>query len=187
MSVVVSTIAYGLGFFGALALILYLVGVYNHLVFLARECDRSFANVDVLLRQRHAEIPNLVEICRGYANFESDLLDAVTALRSRYAAAHRDADKVAVENEINRAVSRVSARVEDYPDLKASEHFQKLSDRLTELETSIADRRELYNGSATSHNEYIQQFPPLLIARSFGYRDRALLDASDAERQPVAL
>ena len=187
MSVFVSAILYGLAFFAALALVLYGVGVYNQLVFLARECDRSFANVDVLLKQRHDEIPNLVEICRGYADFESALLERVTALRSRYASARDDADKVAVENEFNRTVARVAARVEAYPDLKASEHFQKLSSRLTELETSIADRREVYNSSATSHNEYTQQFPPLLIARPFGYRDRALLEVTDAERQPVAL
>jgi len=187
MSVVLSTVVYGLAVFAALASLLYLIGVYNQQVFLARECDRSFANVDVLLKQRHDEIPKLVEICRGYANFESGVLEEVSALRSRYAEARDAGDKVAVENAFNRAAARLSARVEAYPDLKASEHFQRLSGRLTQLETAIADRREFYNSCTTSHNEYIQQFPPLLIARAFGYRDRALLEASAAERKPVAL
>jgi LemA protein len=187
MSAVLSVIVYGLAGFAALAMFLYGVGVYNQLIFLARECDRSFANIDVLLKQRHDEIPNLVEICRGYAEYESSLFEKVTALRSRYAESRDDADKVSLENEFNHSFATVAARVENYPEIKASEQFRKLGERLTGLETSIAERRELYNSTATSLNEYAQLFPPLLVARAFGYRDRALLVATDAERRPVAL
>ena len=183
MSVVLSVVVYGTLCFSAVALLLYIVGVFNQLIFLARECDRSFANTDVLLKQRHDEIPSLVEICRGYANFESSLLDEVTALRAHYRSASEDGEKVSAENDFNHALAQITALLEDYPDLKASEHFQRLSGRLTELETSIADRRELYNSCATSYNEFSQQFPQLLIARVLGCRDRSLLEASDAERQ----
>ena len=73
---ILSTIIYGVVAFAVFALLLYIVGVYNQLIFLARESDRYFANIDVLLQQRHDEIPNLVEICRQYAAFESGVLGA---------------------------------------------------------------------------------------------------------------
>ncbi len=188
MSVVSSAIASGVLIFAALALALYCVSVFNQLVFLSRECDRSFANVDVLLKQRHDEIPALVEICRGYAKFEAKLLDSVTALRARYLALPADGKtgaRVATANELDRAVALVSARVEAYPEIQASAHFQQLSARLSELETSIADRREHYNNSVTSYNEYTQIFPSCLIARPLGYRDRMLLETNPAEREPA--
>ena len=99
-------------------------------------------------------------------------------MRSRYLEQTDDRDKVLIENQLNRFLLPARARAEAYPDLKASEQFQGPSTRLTELESGIADRREQYNDGVTRHNEYIQLFPPLLVAKPFSYRDRPLLETS---------
>jgi LemA protein len=155
---------------------LYLAGAFNEMVHSSREADRAFANVDVLLRQRHDEIPRLVEVCRGYMAHEREALESVATLRGRYRESSRIDDKVRTENAISPALSRLIAVAEAYPDLKANGLFLELGRRLTELENQIADRRELFNASVTAYNIYTERLPALLLARGLGFRPRPLLD-----------
>lgn len=166
---------------------LYLAGAYNQMVSLTREADRAFANVEVSLKQRHDELPGLVDICRGYMAHEKQVLERVIQLRSRFAAAGSVDEKVLAENELGRDLSLLVARAEAYPELKANELFHKIGNRLTEVEQEIADRRELFNAAVTAFNTYIQSFPALLFASVFGHRPRPLLELGvSPDAKPIA-
>jgi LemA protein len=173
---ILQLILYTVAVLAVLGVGLYLAGAFNEMVHSSREADGAFANVDVLLRQRHDEIPRLVEICRGYMEHERKALEAVTALRSRYRANGNVDDQVLAENALAPALTRVIGLAEAYPELKANGLFLDLGRRLTELENQVADRKELFNAAITSYNIYIDRFPALLLARGFGFRRRPLLD-----------
>jgi LemA protein len=154
---------------------LYVVGAYNQVIAATREADRAFANVDVSLKQRHDEIPALVETCRGYMAHEKDVLESVTSLRLQIQGAGDVDTKVVAENALTELLSRVFVLAESYPELKANELFLNLHKRLTAIENKIADRRELFNASVTAYNTLIESFPALVFARVFGWRSRPVL------------
>ncbi|THF65517.1 LemA family protein [Pseudothauera nasutitermitis] len=168
----------------------YGVLIYNGLVRLKHNVARAWSNIDVLLKQRHDELPRLVEVCRHYKQFEQDTLVRVSEARARVAAA-REAHDVpalgAAEGQLRSGVDRLFALAEAYPELKANEHFMRLHSRITALENAIADRREWYNESVNVHNIRIEQFPDLLVARLFGYATQPLLRFSAAEKANVSM
>jgi LemA protein len=167
---------------------LYLAGAYNQMVSSTREADRAFANVEVSLKQRHDELPPLVDICRGYMTHERDVLERVVQLRARFAAAESVDEKVLTENELWRGLSHLVARAEAYPGLKANRLFLRIADRLTRLEEEIADRRELFNASVTAFNTYVESFPAFLFAPFFGQRSRPLLKLDvGTQSRPISL
>ncbi|POZ60034.1 LemA family protein [Chromobacterium alticapitis] len=156
----------------ALALTLYFIVLYNGLVGLKHSVAKAWANIDVLLKQRHDEIPKLVEVCKQYAQFEQQTLLKVMEARNAVAsssAAHDAARLGASEGLLRRGIAQLNAVAEAYPELKANEQFSQLSRRISALEDSIADRRELYNEAVNLNNMRIEQFPDLLIARLFGF------------------
>lgn len=155
---------------------LYLAGAYNQMVSSTREADRAFANVEVSLKQRHDEIPPLVDICRGYMTHEKQTLERLVQLRQRFATAASVDEKVLTENALGRDLSLLAARAESYPELKANELFHQIGHRITKLEDEIADRRELFNAAVTAFNTYVQSFPAVLFAPALGHRARPLLD-----------
>ena len=161
---------------------LYLAGAYNQMVTSTREADRAFANVEVSLKQRHDELPPLVEVCRGYMTHERQTLERLVQIRSRFAAAGSVDEKVVVENELGRDLSRLVARAEAYPELKANQLFLQIGNRLTELEGEIADRRELFNAAVTAFNTYVESFPALLFGSVFGHHARPLLDLDVSDK-----
>ena len=172
------------------AALLYGVLLYNGLVALKHGVAKAWANIDVLLKQRHDELPKLVEVCRQYKQFEQETLARVTEARARVAKA-REAHDVpalgAAENLLRAGLGQIFAVAEAYPELKANEHFMQLQTRITALENSIADRREWYNESVNLHNVRIEQFPDLIIARMFSYTEQPLLQFSVAEKADVDL
>ena len=178
-------------FLGLVVLALvYGVVTYNGLVQLKHNIAKAWANIDVLLKQRHDELPKLVEVCRQYKQFEQETLARVTEARARVAKA-REAHDVpalgAAENLLRAGLGQIFAVAEAYPELKANEHFMQLQTRITALENSIADRREWYNESVNLHNVRIEQFPDLIIARMFRYTEQPLLQFSVAEKADVDL
>ena len=178
-------------FLGLVVLALvYGVLTYNGLVQLKHNIAKAWANIDVLLKQRHDELPKLVEVCRQYKQFEQETLARVTEARARVAKA-REAHDVpalgAAENLLRAGLGQIFAVAEAYPELKANEHFMQLQTRITALENSIADRREWYNESVNLHNVRIEQFPDLIIARMFSYTEQPLLQFSPAEKADVDL
>lgn len=166
------------------------VVVYNGMVQLKHNIAKAWANIDVLLKQRHDELPKLVEVCRQYKQFEQETLARVTEARARVARA-REAHDVpalgAAENLLRAGLGQIFAVAEAYPELKANEHFMQLQTRITALENGIADRREWYNESVNVHNVRIEQFPDLIIARLFNYVAQPLLQFSTAEKADVDL
>ncbi len=163
----------------AAVLAAYLVFIYNNLVTVKNNVARAWANIDVLLKQRHDEIPKLVEVCRQYMRHEEETLARVTEARSRVAAAREGRDIGALgpaEAALRGGVAKVFAVAEGYPDLKANQNFMQLQSRITGLENAIADRREFYNDSVNINNIRIQQFPDSAVAGAFGFREARMLD-----------
>ncbi len=169
-------------------IIFYTIIVYNGLVSLKHNVSKAWSNIDVLLKQRHDELPKLVEVCKQYKNFEQDTLERVIKARSAVMSARQHEDMGALgaaESQLRLGLGNLFALAENYPELKANSNFQQLQSRISQLENSIADRREVYNESVNLNNVRIEQFPDVIIARMFAFRDFSLLEFSDAEIQDV--
>jgi len=174
---------------GVLAtLVVYIIVIYNNLVSLKHNISKAWANIDVLLKQRHDELPKLVETCKQYMQFEQETLEKVMAARSSVAQAQQQGDIPALgqaEGALRLGLGGLFAVAEAYPDLKADETFQHLQARITGLENAIADRREFYNESVNVNNVRIEQFPDLIIARFFKFKAHSLLEFADHELTDV--
>jgi LemA protein len=174
----------------ALIAVIYGVGLYNNLVSLKNGVAQAWANIDVLLKQRHDELPKLVEVCKQYKQFEQETLQRVITARSQVFAAREGGNVAALgmaEGALRAGLGNLFAVAEAYPELKANETFRQLQDRITGLENAIADRRELYNEAVNIHNVAIEQFPAVLIARRMGFSAKPLLEFSATEKADVDL
>lgn len=168
----------------------YGVMLYNGLVQVKHAVAKAWANIDVLLRQRHDELPKLVEVCRQYKEFEQATLQRVIEARSRVQAARERQDVPALgaaEGALRQGLGQIFAVAEAYPELRANEHFMQLQNRITALENAIADRREMYNEAVNVNNVRIEQFPAAIIARLFGFEAKPLLEFSAADKADVDL
>jgi len=169
-------------------LAVYLVGIYNSLVAVRERVKQSWANIDVVLKQRHDELPKLVETCKQYMQYEQETLEKVMRARAAVFAASSGGNVTAVgtaEQQLRTDVGRLFAVAENYPQLKTDESFKQLQARVTGLEESIADRRELYNDQVNINNTRIDQFPDVLIARRYGFTAKPLLEFAAAEKSDV--
>src|ERR1700737_3607138 len=135
---------------------IYAVMIFNSLISLKNDVAKAWANIDILLKQRHDELPRLVEVCKGYMNYERDTLEKVTQARSQYQQAVSVDQKAQADQSTTSALRSLFAVAENYPQLKANENFIRLQNRITELENEIADRREYYNDSVNTFNTRIQ-------------------------------
>ncbi|HFD79366.1 MAG TPA: LemA family protein [Gammaproteobacteria bacterium] len=172
------------------ALIVYFIHIYNRLVSLKHGVSRSWSNIDVLLKQRHDELPKLVEVCKRYMGYEQETLERVMNARSRVAQARAGADLRALgqaETELRQGLGGLFAVAEAYPQLKADATFRHLEERISALEESIADRREFYNESVNLNNVRVEQFPDVLVASRFGFAPFDLLEFEERERADVDL
>jgi LemA protein len=153
--------------FLVLALAGYLIGIYNGLVRVRAAVKLAWSNIDVLLVQRHDELPKLVEVCRQYMQYEAGTLERVMRARAGVDAARTSGNLGslgAAERDLRSGLTGLYAVAENYPQLKASEPFRHLQERISGLETAIADRREVYNEAANINNVRIATFPDALIA-----------------------
>ncbi|MEW7979496.1 MAG: LemA family protein [Candidatus Sedimenticola endophacoides] len=172
---------------GIAALVFYAIAIYNALVSLKHAVTKAWANIDVLLKQRHDELPKLVETCKQYMQYEQETLERVMQARGAVSAAQQRGDIGALgaaEGQLRLGLGNLFAVAEAYPELKANETFQHLQSRITGLENSIADRREFYNESV-NNNVRIEQFPDLIIARLFNFKAAELLEFSAEETADV--
>jgi LemA protein len=171
-------------------LVLYIISIYNHLVRLKHNVSKAWSNIDVLLKQRHDEIPKLVETCKQYMKFEQDTLEKVMQARSQVSQARQSQDVAGLglaEGALRMGLGQLFALAEDYPELRANENFQHLQGRISALENTIADRREFYNESANINNIGIETFPDLIVARLFGFGERDLLEFDASEIADVSV
>ena len=166
----------------------YGVTIYNSLVQIKHNVTKAWANIDVLLKQRHDELPKLIETCKQYMKFEPDTLTRVIEARSKVSTA-REAQNVPAlgqaETGMRAALGSLFALAESYPDLKANQTFQQLQTRISSLENAIADRREFYNESVNVNNVRIEQFPDAIIASMLNFKPAPLLEFSDKEKKDI--
>src|SRR5438270_11003661 len=165
--------------------LIYAVILYNGLVRLRNENDRAWANIDVLLKQRHDEIPNLVETVKGYMQHKQQTLLAVTQARADSMNAASVGQKAVAELKIVSALHSLFAVAENYPQLKANENVLKLQNRISELEECIADRREFFNDDVNTYNTRIGQIPEVFVASFLNMKRRAMFKVSDEDRKQV--
>ena len=168
--------------------LIYAISLYNRLVNIKHAVSRAWANIDVLLKQRHDELPKLVEVCKQYKEFEQSTLQKVIAARTQVQTARESQNIESLgqaEGQLRAGLGSLFAVAEAYPELKADENFMQLQTRITGLENGIADRRELYNESVNIYNVGIEQFPAALIANMFHYEARSSLDFSSSEKSDV--
>jgi LemA protein len=165
----------------------YLVMLYNGLIAVKNNVDKAWANIDVLLKQRHDELPNLLEVCKGYMKYEGDTFERVTKARSQYAQAQNVDQKVEASAAVSGAVGRLLATAENYPELKANNNFMQLQNRISELESQIADRREFYNDSVNVFNTRIQEMPDALLAGSMNLHPRSMFQVAEEDKAPVKI
>jgi LemA protein len=171
-------------------LVFYTINIYNHLVRIKHNVSKAWSNIDVLLKQRHDEIPKLVETCKQYMKFEKETLEKVMQARSQVSSARQSQDMASLgpaEGMLRMGLGNLFAVAEAYPELKANENFQHLQGRISGLESAIADRREFYNESVNINNTRIEQFPDIIVARLLNFTARDLLEFEQQEIQDVNL
>lgn len=164
--------------------------IYNRLVELKHNVSRAWSNIEVLLKQRHQELPKLVEVCRQYMQYEQTTLEKVMQARAAVAQARESGDVEALggaETQLRMGLGQLFAVAEAYPELRANDSFQHLQTRITGLENAIADRREFYNDSVNLNNVRIEQFPDVIVARLFAFTPQRLLKFSQEETRDVNL
>ena len=160
----------------------YLAGIYNQLVQVKVNVDKSWANIEVLEKQRFDEIPKLVKVCEGYMQYERDTLQRVIEARSRFLQAKGPSDMAQASSDMGGALKSLFALAEAYPDLKANQNFMQLQQRVSALENEIADRREFYNESVTINNTRILQVPYALFAGTLAMTTREMYKVDPSEK-----
>ena len=178
--------------------IFFAISIYNRLVAGRNRFKNAFAQIDVQLTRRHDLIPNLVETAKGYLEHERETLEAVTTARNDAAAILNAMGESGIggdamtklssaENALQGALGKLNVTMEAYPDLKASENMQQLSEELTTTENRIAFARQGYNDAVMGYNTYRQTFPPVFFAARFGHpTDAQLLEFDDTEQIQAA-
>ena len=157
------------------AIIAGLVSNYNGVVSLSEEVDNKFATIDTMLQRRADLIPNLVEVTKGYANYEQDVLTKITEYRTAYNQ-HKDKDAL---NKLNEEYNNLILVVENYPDLKASEQFLKLQKSLIKVESELQAARRIYNSDTTKYNTKLNVFPSNIIGKIFNFKEGDLFELED--------
>ena len=174
----------GLTVAGALValVVLWAILVYNGLVKARQKVDEGWSGIDVQLERRHDLVPNLVETVRGYAGHERGTLEAVIQARNGAVSAGSVHDKAQAEGMLTGALRQLFALSEAYPDLKANENFLQLQSELGDIENKLAAARRFFNNAVAEFNASAQQFPAVLFAGMFGFRQREFFDVGESER-----
>jgi LemA protein len=166
-------------------IVLWAISVYNSLIALRNRVKDQWAQIDVQLKRRFDLIPNLVETVKGYTKHESETLEAVIKARNTYVSATVPEEQMKADGELTKAISKLFALTESYPDLKANTNFQALQQELTETESKIAAARQFYNDTVMVYNNKVSMVPSNIIAGLFKFNKEAFFEANETERQNV--
>ncbi|MBS1958824.1 MAG: LemA family protein [Bdellovibrionales bacterium] len=159
------------------------ISVYNGLISLKNQVDRGWANIDVILKQRYDEIPQLIQIIEQYVQHEKAMIQKVADARARYGSATTTEDKIKASQEMSFVLKGIVAIGEAYPDLKSNANFIQIQNRLSTLENNLADRREVYNECVTNYNTRTSQFPDVIFARMLNFQEREFFKVTENEKQ----
>ena len=162
------------------AVIAWLVIIYNLFVRDKNRVLAAWSDIDVQLKRRHDLIPKLIDAVKQYADYESSTLSAITILRSESADASGIEQKGKIESQLSTKLHQLIALAEDYPDLKANQSFLDLQKNLTDVENHIQYARRYYNGAVRNLNIRVDSFPDLLIARFFRFIPAEFFDFDEA-------
>lgn len=175
------------GVIGAVALTL--IFIYNRLVSLNQKRNNAFSDIDVQLKQRFDLVPNLVETVKGYAEHENDVFTKVTEARAQVGknqgGVNPDAGRMNAESMLGGALVDLFAVAENYPDLKADANFRELQRELSDIENKIAAARRFFNSATAEYNAAIQQFPAVLFASTFGFKEEEFFELDPATSEEV--
>ena len=166
-------------------IVLWVISVYNSLIALRNRVKDQWAQIDVQLKRRFDLIPNLVETVKGYTKHESETLEAVIKARNTYVSATVPEEQMKADGELTKAISKLFALTESYPELKANTNFQALQQELTETESKIAAARQFYNDTVMVYNNKVSMVPSNIIASLFKFNKEAFFEANETERQNV--
>lgn len=169
----------------AVLFIIYIFVTYNSFVNLNNQVTEAFATMDVYLKKRWDLIPNIVETVKGYAKHESDTLESVIKLRNGNYDNMSNNEKIDKNSKLTGEISKIMALVENYPDLKANEHFLDLQKSLAKVEDEIAQSRKYYNAVVRLFNNKVEMFPSNILANILNYKSKKMFEATDEERTNV--
>ena len=158
------------------------ITTYNAIVAAKLRIAKAWANIDVSLKQRYNELPNLVEAVRGVMQFEKDTFERVARLRAAYSDSEPIPRQAATSEATSEAIRSLFAVVENYPVLRSAENVRALQEEISRLEDVIADRRELYNDQVFRYNTRIAQVPASIVAGPMGWTPAPFFKADDDER-----
>lgn len=165
--------------------IAYVVSLYNRLVRVEERAKNAWADIDVLLKQRRDAIEKLVDTAQQAMDYEQNLLTDIVEAREQAQRAETPQEEAAAGEAIKQALGQINVRAEDYPEPQAVENVQRLQDEIAGIEEQIADRREVYNESATAQNQLIRSFPYVIVARQLGIGRRELYEPPASETADV--
>jgi LemA protein len=160
-------------------LLAWAVGLYNRLVRLHNMVKEGWSGIEVQLKRRANLIPNLIQTVKGYMDHERGVLEKLTELRSRTLQTAQPAERARLEGDLSRAIGRLFAVAEAYPDLKANQNFLSLQNELTDTEDKIQASRRFYNGGVRELNTKIKVFPNTLFVRSLGFHEREFFEVTE--------
>jgi LemA protein len=170
---------------GIIALIFFVIGIYNNLVQLRTLVEEAWSGIDVQLKKRYDLIPNLVNTVKGYAEHEKDTLEKVTKYRSIAMNAETPKEQIEAENQLSATLKSLFAVSENYPDLKADSSFLNLQAELSDVEDDLEKARRYYNGTVREFNIKIDTFPNNLIAGMLGFSKKPFFEAEPEARENV--
>lgn len=166
-------------------ILLYFVSTYNSLVGLRNKVKDQWSQIDVVLKNRNDLIPNIVETVKGYAKHEKETLNEVIEARSKMASANTPEEEMKASGEVTKALGKLFALAESYPELKANENFMDLQNKLNEVEEKIRYARQFYNDSVLTYKNELEMFPSNIVANMFGFKPEAFFEATEEERKNV--
>ena len=169
------------------ALIIWMVGIFNNLVSLRNQVKNAWRQIDVQLKRRHDLIPNLVEVVKDYMSYEQETLEKVIQARSGAVNAHTPEEAIAAEGILTGALGKLFALMENYPDLKANENVSRLMEELSGTENKIAFSRQFYNDSVMALNNSVESFPSNIIANMFSFKHAAYFEVPETETATPAV
>lgn len=166
-------------------IIFYFIATYNKLVVLRNRVRDQWAQIDVQLKRRFDLIPNLVETVKGYTKHESETLENVVKARNTFLSASTPEEEMNADGELTKAMTKLFALTESYPDLKANTNFTDLQKQLEETESKIASARQFYNDTVLTYNNKIEVVPSNVVASIFKFKKEAFFEANETERENV--